>query len=80
MIFYRECISHLSSLISWNKKMLEVSENVKHITVTSRDSKLQIFKVWPGQDLNPGLLCESLNIMKLTHERVPDSNPGQAEL
>ena len=53
---------------------------MKYIAVTSRASKLQIFKVWPGQDLNPGHLPESLNIGKLTQVGGPGSNPGQAEL
>ena len=50
------------------------------MAVTSRASKLQVFKVLPGQDLNPGHLCESLNIGKLTHAGGLGSNPGQAEL
>ena len=58
---------------------LEVSENVKYIAVTSRALKLQVFKVLPGQDLNPGHPRESLNIGKLTHVGGPGSNPGQAE-
>ena len=39
---------------------LEVSKNVKYIAVTSRTSKLQVFKVWQLRDLNLGLLCEPL--------------------
>ena len=58
----------------------EVSENVKYIAVISRASKLQIFKVRPGRDLNPDLPHESLNIRKLTHAGGPGSNPGLAEI
>ena len=61
------------------RKRLEVSENLKYIAVTSKASKLQVFKVWPGWDLNLGHLRESLNIGKLTHARGPGSNPGQAK-
>ena len=53
---------------------------MKYIPVSSRASKLQVFKVRPGRDLNPDLLRESLNIGKLTHAGGPGSNPGQAEL
>ena len=63
-----------------NGKRLEVSKKVKYIAVTSRASKLPVFKVWLLRDLNPGLLCESLNIGKLTHAGGPGSNHGQAEL
>ena len=63
-----------------NRKRLEVSENVKYIAETSRASKLQVFKVRPGRDLNPGLLRESLHIGILTHAGGPGSNPRQAEL
>ena len=69
----------LTSLIQI-KKRLEVSENVKYIVVTSRASKLQVFKVHPGQNLNPGHPCESLNIGKLTHVGGPGSNPGAPKL
>ena len=51
----------LTSLVQTEKK-LEVSTNVKYIAATSRASKLQIFKVRPGWDLNPGHPHESLNI------------------
>ena len=61
-------------------KRLEVSENVKYIPVASRASKLQVFKVRPGWDLNPDLPLESLNIGILTQAGSPGSNPGQAEL
>ena len=71
-------------LRSWSllsrPKILEVSKNVKYIAVTSRASKLQIFKVWPGWDLNPGLPGKSHNIGTLTHGGGPCSNPGQGEL
>ena len=30
--------------------------------MTLRASKLQVFKVWPGRDLNPGLSRDPLNI------------------
>ena len=63
-----------------NRKRLEISENVKYIAVTSRASKLQVFKVRPGRDLNLDLPRESLNIGKLTHAGGPGSNAGQAEL
>ena len=63
-----------------NKGRLEVSKNVKYIAVTSRASKLQVFKVRPGRDLNPGLPLESLNIGTLTHAGGLGSNPGLAEL
>ena len=43
-------------------KRLEVSKNVKYIAVNSRASKLQVFKVQPGQDLNPGQLRESTSL------------------
>ena len=59
---------------------LEVSKSVKYIAVTSRVSKLQVFKVQPGWDLNPDHLSESLNIGKLTHVGGRGSNPSQAEL
>ena len=63
-----------------NRKRLEVSKNVKYIAVTLRASKLQVFKVRPGRDLNPGLPRESLDKGKLTHTGSPGSNPGQAKL
>ena len=47
-------------LSSPNRKRLEVSKNVKHITVTSRASKLQVSKVGELRDLNPGLPRESI--------------------
>ena len=49
----------LTSLVQ-TEKISEVSENVKYIAVTSNASKLQVFKVWPGRDLNLGLPRESL--------------------
>ena len=55
-------------------------KNVKYIAVSSRASKLQVFKVGPGRDLNLGHPCESLNIGKLTHAGGLGSNPGQGEL
>ena len=61
-------------------KRLELSENLKYIAVTSKASKLQIFKLQPGRDLNPGLPRESLNIGKLTHTEGLGSNPGQVKL
>ena len=61
-------------------KRLELSENVKYIAVTSKASKLQIFKVQPGRDLNLSLLRESLDVGKLTHAGGPGSNPGQAKV
>ena len=63
-----------------DRKRLEVSKNVKYIAVTSRASKLQIFKVRPGWDLDPVHPHESLNIGKLTHAGGPGSNPGLAKL
>ena len=36
---------------------------------------LQVLKVRPGRDLNPGLPRESLNIWKLAHAGGPGSNP-----
>ena len=59
---------------------LEFSKNVKYIAVTLRVSKLQIFKILPGWDLNSDVPRESLNIGKLTHTGGPGSNPGQVEL
>ena len=55
-----------------NRKRLEVSENVKYIAVTSRALKLQVSKVWPGQDLNPGLPCESISLCQVTHAGGPE--------
>ena len=52
--------SYALDLSCQNRKGLEVSKNVKYIAVTSRASNLQVFKVWPGRDLNPGLLRESI--------------------
>ena len=63
-----------------NKGRLEVSKNVKDIAVSLRASKLQVFKVRPGRDLNPGLPRESLNIGTLSHAEGPGSNPDRAEL
>ena len=54
--------SYAFDLSSPNRKRLEVSENVKYIAVTLRASKLQVFKIQPGQDLNPGLLGESISL------------------
>ena len=64
------------------EKRLEISENVNYIGITSRASKLQVFKVQPGWDLNPGppRLGESVNIEKLTHAGGPDSNSDQADV
>jgi len=42
-----------------NRKRLEVFKNIKYIAITSRASKLQVFKVHPGRDLNLGHPCES---------------------
>ena len=53
---------------------------MKYIAVASKGSKSGVFKVWLGQDLNPGLPRESLNIGKWTHAGGPGSNSGQAEL
>ena len=72
--------SYTLDLYCPNRKRLEVSKNVKYIAVTSRASKLQVFKVRPGRALNPGHPRESLNIRKLTHAHGPSSNPGQVEL
>ena len=72
--------SYALNLSCPNRQRLEVSENVKYIAVTSRASKLQVFKVRPGRDLNPRLLRESLNIGKLTHAGGVGSNPGVPEL
>ena len=55
-------------------------KNVKYIAVSSRASKLQVFKVGPGRDLSLGLPRESLNMGLLTHAGDPGSNPSQAEL
>ena len=63
-----------------NRRRLEISEKVKYIAVTSRTSKLQIFKNRLLRDLNPGLPRESLNIGKLTHAGGPGSNPGVPQL
>ena len=79
-IFYASLCSYGLDLSCPNRKRLEVSENVKYIAVTSRASKLQVFKVRPGRDLNPGLLRESLNIGKLTHAGGPGSKPGVPQL
>ena len=59
---------------------MEVSENVKYIAESSRASKLQVFKFWPGRELNLGLPHESLTIGKLAHAGGPGSNPGEAKL
>ena len=69
----------LTSLVQTEKR-LEVSKKVKYIAVTSRALKLQVFKVRPGRDLNPGLPHESLNIGKLTQAGGPGSNPGVPQL
>ena len=63
-----------------NSKRLEVSKNVMYIAVTSRASKLQVFKVQPGRDLNLGHKLESLNTGKLTHAGGQGSNPSLGEL
>ena len=63
-----------------DRKRIEVSENVKHIAVTSRASKLQVSKVRELRDLNPRLPRESLNIGNLTHVGGVGSNPGEAKL
>ena len=52
----------------------------EYIAVTSSASKLQIFKVRPGRDLNPDLPRESLNIGILTHVGGSGSNSCQAKL
>ena len=59
---------------------MEISEKVKYIAVTSKASKLQVFKDQPGWNLNPGHPRESLNTGKLTHAGGPGSNPDQARL
>ena len=69
--YQREKYSYALDLSCPDRKRLEVSKNVKYIAVTSRASKLQVFKVQPGWDLNPGHPHESLNIEKLTHQRGP---------
>ena len=46
------------------------------MAVTSRASKLQVFKVRHGRHLNQGLPHESLNIGILTHAGDMGSNPG----
>ena len=63
-----------------NRQRLEVSENVKYIAVTSRASKLQVYKVRELRDLNPALPRESLLNGKLTHAGGPGSNPGVPQL
>ena len=68
--------SYTPDLSYANRKRLKVSKNSNYIAVTSRASKLQVFKVWPSRDLNPGLLRESLNIGILTHAGGLGSNPG----
>ena len=60
--------------------MIRGFQNVKYIAVTSRASKLQVFKVRPGRDLNPGHPRQSLNIGKLTHAGGPGSNPRVPQL
>ena len=60
----------LTSLIQI-KKRLEVSKNVKYIAVALKASKLQVFKVPPGRDLNLDLPRESLNIGIMTHAGGP---------
>ena len=76
--------SLIMQLNSWPllsiKKKTGGFQNVKYIAVPSRGSKLQVFKVRPSRDLNPGLPRESLNIGIFTHAGDPGSNPGQAEL
>ena len=49
-----DTLSYALDLSCPNRKRLEVSENVKYITATSRALKLQVIKVWPGRDLNLG--------------------------
>ena len=52
-----------------NRQTLEVSKNVKFIAVTTRASKLQVFKVGELRDLNQGLPRESIPFVKwLTRE------------
>ena len=51
-----------------NRQRPDFSENVKFIAVTSRASKLQVFKVLPGQDLNPGhaIVCIHFNLSSIS--------------
>ena len=78
--YQRLNIQYALDLSCPSRKRLEVYKNIKNIAVTSRASKLQVFKVRPGQDLNPGHPHESLNIGKLTHVGGLGSNTSQAEL
>ena len=63
-----------------NRKRLEVSKNVKYITVSLRALKLQVFKFWPGRDLNLGHPHESIFLCEVTQASGPGSNPIEAEL
>ena len=58
----------LTSLVQIDKR-LEVSKNVKYIAVISRASKLQVFKVRPGPDLNPDLPRESISLCYISDSR-----------
>ena len=68
--YHRWTYSYALNLFCPNRKRLEVSLNVKYIAVTSRSSKLQVFKVPPGRNLSPGHPRESLNIGKLTQTEL----------
>ena len=52
-----------------NRQRLEVSENVKYIDVTSRASKLQVFKFQPGRDLNQNRPHGSLTVVCISVEK-----------
>ena len=78
--YHRWTYSYALDLSCPNRKRLEVSKYVKYIAATLRASKLEVFKVRPGQDLNPDHPRQSLNIGKLTHAGGPGSNSGQIKL
>ena len=78
--YHQWTYSYALDLSCRNRKRFKVSKNVKYIAVISRASKLQVFKVQPGRDLNLGHPHESLNIGKLTHSGGPGSNPGVPQL
>ena len=78
LLFMVQSCSYTLGLSCPKRKRLKVYENVNYIAVTSRASKIQIFKFRPGRDMNPGLPRKSLNIGILTH--VGGWIPSQAEL
>ena len=52
--YHRWTYSYALDLSCPNRKRSEVYKNVKYIAITSRASKLQVFKVWNGARFEPG--------------------------